>query len=338
MNNSLEELRKVIIEKIESVLTLDDIEKLRNQYLSKKGELSQQMAKMKDLPNDEKPLFGKLINEVKELVENRIISKINDLKEKELLKKLENEKIDVTIPADEISLGTIHPLNQVIEDLEDFFIGQGYEVKEGPEVESDFYNFEMMNFSKGHPARDMQDTFYITEETLLRTHTSPVQARAMLEKNGKPVKAVCPGKTYRRDEDDPTHSHQFMQFEGIVVDKGISFANLKDTLLNMTRHLFGNDREIRIRPSYFPFVEPGVEVDVVYIKPDGTKGYIEILGAGLVHPNVLRMGGYDPDVYSGFAFGIGIERIAILKYGVEDIRNFYINDIRFLQQFKGDLS
>lgn len=338
MNNNLDILKKEILEKIKEALTIEEIEIIRNDYLSKKGILSLEMSKMRNLSPEERPLFGKIINEIKEITEGTILERLTILREIALNRKLETEKIDVTIPGNTISLGSIHPLMQVIEDLEDFFIAQGYEIKEGPEVENDYYNFEMMNFAKGHPARDMQDTFYVDEETLLRTHTSPVQARVMLEKKGGPVKIICPGKTYRRDEDDLTHSHQFMQVEGLVIDESISFANLKDTLLKMVKHLFGENREIRLRPSYFPFVEPGVEVDVVYYKEDGSKGYIEVLGAGLVHPEVLKMGGYDPEKVSGFAFGIGVERIAILKYNVEDIRNFYTNDIRFLQQFKGDLS
>ncbi|HBY66197.1 MAG TPA: phenylalanine--tRNA ligase subunit alpha, partial [Acholeplasmataceae bacterium] len=248
---------------------------------------------------------------------------------------LEQEKIDVTLPGYQFYQGSIHPLNQVIEDVEDLFVGLGYEVAEGPEVENDHYNFEMMNLAKDHPARAMQDSFYIDENTLLRTHTSPVQARTMLLKKGEPLRIICPGKVYRRDDDDPTHSHQFMQIEGLVIDQNISFANLKDALLKMIRHLFGEDRVIRLRPSYFPFTEPSVEVDVSYVKKDGSLGYIEVLGAGRVHPNVLKMGGYDPLKFQGFAFGIGVERIAILKYNIDDIRHFYTNDIRFLSQFKG---
>lgn len=333
----IDNLREEIVEKLKSSLTKEDIEKIRIDYLSKKGEFSKLMGEMKNLSNEEKPAFGKLVNEAKELVVTLIKERLELIQAKALEEKLNNEKIDITIPGDVITKGTIHPLNTVITDLEDFFIAQGYEVKEGPELESDYYNFEMMNFPKGHPAREMQDTFYVDEENLLRTHTSPVQARVMLESKGEAVKIVCPGKTYRRDEDDPTHSHQFMQIEGLVIDKGINFANLKETLLKMVRHLFGEKREIRVRPSYFPFVEPGVEVDVVHYLEDGTKTYIEVLGAGLIHPNVLEMGGYDSKVYSGFAFGIGVERIAILKYNVEDIRNFYTNDLKFLRQFKGDL-
>ena len=337
MYDNINVLKSEIINKINEAQNIKDLDNIKNNYLSKKGEFSKLMIHMRELPNEEKPTYGKLVNEAKEEIENLINNKLTNLKEIELLNKIENERIDVTIPGDTLELGTIHPLNQVIEDLEDFFIAQGYEVKDGPEVEKDYYNFEMMNFPKGHPAREMQDTFYVDKETLLRTHTSPVQARVMLENSGNPVKIICPGKTYRRDEDDLTHSHQFMQIEGLVIDENITFANLKDTLLQMVRHIFGEKREIRLRPSYFPFVEPGVEVDVVHTLEDGTKTYIEILGAGMVHPNVLKMGGYDPKKFSGFAFGVGVERIAILKHNVEDIRNFYLNDLKFLKQFKGEI-
>lgn len=334
---NIEILKEEIILKIKSAFTIEEVDKIRVDYLGKKGAFSKLMAEMKNLSNEEKPVYGKLVNEAREKILTLIKDKTSSINEEILEEKLASEKIDITIPSDIITEGTIHPLNNVIVDIEDFFIAQGYEVKEGPELELDYYNFEMMNFPKGHPAREMQDTFYINNERLLRTHTSPVQARVMLESKGRPVKIICPGKTYRRDEDDPTHSHQFMQVEGLVIDKGINFANLKETLLKMVRHLFGENREIRVRPSYFPFVEPGVEVDVVHYLDDGTKTYIEVLGAGLVHPKVLEMGGYDSTVYSGFAFGIGVERIAILKYNIEDIRNFYTNDLKFLRQFKGDL-
>lgn len=337
MTENVKILRDEIIKKIKETLTLDDLNKLREHYLSKRGEFSKLMQKMRDLTNEEKPIYGKFVNDAKVLIESLIKEKVDEFKEKALLEKLESEKIDVTIPGANIPLGTIHPLNQVIEDLEDFFIAQGYEVKDGPEVELDYYNFEMMNFEENHPAREMQDTFYIDSEKLLRTHTSPVQAREMLKSKGQAVKFICPGKTYRRDEDDLTHSHQFMQIEGLVIDENITFANLKDTLLKMVRHLFGEEREIRLRPSYFPFVEPGVEVDVVHYLEDGTKTYIEVLGAGMVHPKVLEMGGFDSTKFTGFAFGIGVERISILKDNVEDMRNYYFNDLRFLKQFKGDL-
>jgi len=338
MIEKIKVIKKEAVEKIDEVNSLIDLENLRNLYISKKGEISKMMAHMRNLDQEEKKAFGKEINIARTIIEDKINLKIEELKTSLLNEKLVTEKIDITMPGYDLKVGSIHPLNQVIEDLEDFFIGMGYNVMEGPEVESDYYNFIMMNFPKDHPARDMQDSFYVDENNLLRTHTSPVQARAMENSNGMPLKIICPGKTYRRDYDDLTHSHQFMQVEGLVIDEGISFANLKDTLLKMIKHLFGEDREIRLRPSYFPFTEPSVEVDVIYNKADGTKGYIEVLGAGLVHPNVLKMGGYDPNKFSGFAFGIGVERIAMLKHDIDDIRNFYTNDIKFLDQFKGDIN
>lgn len=337
MNENLQTLVKKALTEIKIASTLIELEELRVKYLSKKGEVSLMMGEIRNLPDELKPAFGQQVNEAKTIVEQELYNKKQILEDQKLLEVLQNEKIDVTLPGLTLYSGNLHPLTQVIEDLEDLFIGMGYQVAEGPEVESDFYNFEMMNLEKDHPARDMQDTFYINEETLLRTHTSPVQARTMLSMKGQPLKIVCPGKVYRRDDDDPTHSHQFMQMEGLVVGKKVSLANLKDALLKMARHLFGEQREIRLRPSFFPFTEPSYEVDVSYVKKDGTIGYIEVLGSGMVHPNVLKMGGYDPEVYSGFAFGIGIERIAILKYNIDDIRHFYMNDLRFLNQFKGEI-
>ncbi len=335
MIKHLDELRIKALLEVEKAENLESLDLIRIQYLSKKGEVSLMMGKFRELSPDERPAFGQKVNETKETIEQALLVKKTDFENIELLKTLEKEKIDVTLPGYQFYQGSIHPLNQVIEDVEDLFVELGYEVAEGPELENDYYNFEMMNLDKDHPARAMHDSFYVDETTLLRTHTSPVQARAMLEKKGKPLRIICPGKVYRRDNDDPTHSHQFMQMEGLVIEKGLNFANLKDALLKMVRHLFGPEREIRLRPSYFPFTEPSVEVDVSYVKKDGTIGYIEVLGAGQVHPNVLKMGGYDPEVYQGFAFGIGIERIAILKYHVDDIRHFYTNDLRFLAQFKG---
>ena len=246
------------------------------------------------------------------------------------------------MPGRSFKVGTQHPLSKTIEEVQNIFIGMGYSIAEGPEVEVDLYNFEMLNVPKGHPARDMQDSFYITENLLLRTQTSPVQVRTLLEKNGAPVKILAPGKVYRRDDDDATHSHQFMQFEGLVVDKHITMSDLKGTLSLFVQKMFG-DSKIRFKPSYFPFTEPSVEVDVRCFKCGGKgcsmckqSGWIEVLGAGMVHPNVLKGAGYDPEVYSGFAFGIGIERATMLRHGIDDIRNFYLNDQRFLDQFKGE--
>lgn len=241
-----------------------------------------------------------------------------------------------------MSIGAKHPLTRTVEEIEDLFLGLGYEIVEGFEVEQDYYNFEALNLPKSHPARDMQDSFYITDEILMRTHTSPVQARTMEQRNGEgPVKILCPGKVYRRDSDDATHSHQFTQIEGLVVDENIKMSDLKGTLELLAKQLFGEDREIRLRPSYFPFTEPSVEVDVSCFKCGGSgcnvckqTGWIEILGAGMVHPNVLEKAGFDSNKYSGFAFGMGPDRIAMLKYGIEDIRHFYTNDVRFLNQFK----
>ncbi len=337
MDEKLKLVKDQALVEVKSAVSLEDVETLRVKYLSKKGEISLMMGEIRNLPPEEKPAYGQQVNDAKQEVAKALYDKKQKLEDDQLFASLQTEKIDVTLPGYKLYSGSIHPLNQVIEDLEDLYIGMGYQIAEGPEVESDYYNFEMMNLEKDHPARDMQDTFYITEEILLRTHTSPVQARTMLEMKGQPLKVVCPGKTYRRDDDDATHSHQFMQMEGLVVDKNISLANLKDALLKMAKHVFGPDREIRLRPSFFPFTEPSVEVDVSYVKKDGTIGWIEVLGAGMVHPNVLEMAGYDSKVYSGFAFGIGMERIAILKYNIDDIRQFYMNDLRFLNQFKGEV-
>lgn len=335
ISDKLKLMKEKALESIESASDLTMIEMVKNQYLSKKGEISLLMGELRNLNVEERPAFGQMVNQLKLEVEQALYDKKALLEEEALFDALKNEKIDVTLPGVKLYQGSIHPLNQVIEDVEDFFIGLGYEVAEGPELENDHYNFEMMNLDKDHPARAMQDTFYTDETHLLRTHTSPVQARTMLDKKGSPLRIICPGKVYRRDDDDPTHSHQFMQIEGLVIDHHIQFANLKDVLLKLAQHLFGKDRVIRLRPSYFPFTEPSVEVDVSYVKKDGTIGYIEVLGAGQVHPNVLQMGGYDPSKFQGFAFGIGVERIAILKYRIDDIRHFYQNDLRFLDQFKG---
>ena len=262
------------------------------------------------------------------------------IEEAALNEQLENETIDVTLPGRKIAVGNHHPITRVAEEIEDFFLSMGYEIAEGPEVEKDFYNFEALNLPKEHPARDMQDSFYISEDILLRTHTSPVQARTMEKKQGEPIKIICPGKVYRRDSDDATHSHQFSQIEGLVVGENIRMSDLKGTLDAFAKKMFGAEREIRLRPSFFPFTEPSVEMDISCFKCGGDgcnvckqTGWIEILGGGMVHPNVLRMAGYDPEVVTGFAFGMGQERIAMLKYGIEDIRHFFTNDVRFLSQF-----
>ena len=297
------------------------------------------MKGARDLSPEERPTFGKLVNEVKTFINESLEERKVELAEKALELKLASENIDVTLPSRKVDLGGMNPLNKVIEEVEEIFISMGYSVAEGPEVETDKFNFEMLNLPKDHPARDMQDTFYITNELLMRTQTSPVQAREMLKSNGQgPVKILCPGKVFRRDSDDATHSHQFAQIEGLVVDKNITFSDLKGTLEHFIKSVFGENKKIRLRPSFFPFTEPSVEVDVSWGNEDDENNikWLEILGAGMVHPNVLEMAGFDPEEYSGFAFGMGVERIAMLKYGVSDIRSFYTNDIRFLQQFNND--
>jgi phenylalanyl-tRNA synthetase alpha chain len=319
-----------------------ELQDVKVKYLGKKGSVSGLMKHMKDLPNEEKPQYGQQVNEVRQAIETEIDSRQELLAKEQLEQQLATEKIDVTLPSRKMAIGAKHPLTRTIEEIEDLFLGLGYEIVDGYEVEQDYYNFEALNLPKSHPARDMQDSFYITEEILMRTHTSPVQARTMEKRNGKaPVKIICPGKVYRRDSDDATHSHQFTQIEGLVVDENIKMSDLKGTLELLAKSLFGDEREIRLRPSYFPFTEPSVEVDISCFKCQGKgcnvckhTGWIEILGSGMVHPNVLEKAGYDSTKYTGFAFGMGPDRIAMLKYGIEDIRHFYTNDVRFLNQFK----
>lgn len=342
MKERLQELQQEAIAKVEAASALKELNDIRVAYLGKKGPITEVLRGMGKLSAEERPVMGALANEVREAIASKIEEKQTALEAAEVERKLASETIDVTLPGRPVKAGTHHPLTSVVEEVEDLFLGMGYEVAEGPEVEQDYYNFEALNLPKGHPARDMQDTFYITEETLLRTHTSTVQARVMNKNEGKgPVKIICPGKVYRRDDDDATHSHQFMQIEGLVVDENIRMSDLKGTLEVFVKKMFGADREIRLRPSFFPFTEPSVEVDVSCAKCGGKgcnvckqTGWIEILGAGMVHPNVLEMAGYDSTKYRGFAFGIGVERIAMLKHGVDDIRHFYTNDVRFLDQFK----
>lgn len=342
MKERLQELQQEAIAKVEAASALKELNDVRVAYLGKKGPITEVLRSMGKLSAEERPVMGALANEVREAIASKIEEKQTALEAAEVERKLASETIDVTLPGRPVKAGTHHPLTSVVEEVEDLFLGMGYEVAEGPEVEQDYYNFEALNLPKGHPARDMQDTFYITEETLLRTHTSTVQARVMNKNEGKgPVKIICPGKVYRRDDDDATHSHQFMQIEGLVVDENIRMSDLKGTLEVFVKKMFGADREIRLRPSFFPFTEPSVEVDVSCAKCGGKgcnvckqTGWIEILGAGMVHPNVLEMAGYDSTKYRGFAFGIGVERIAMLKHGVDDIRHFYTNDVRFLDQFK----
>ena len=334
--NEVKELLK------DTKVNLQELTELKAKYLGKKGFMAELMNYMKTIPNELKPVFGKEVNEAKEIINNYFEEKKKELELEVLNKKLQSEVVDINLPGKELNVTAEHLLNQTIEELEDLFIGMGFNVEKGPEIEDDYFNFELLNLPKGHPARDMQDTFYVTDDVLLRTHTSPVQAHTMLKYNGeKPVRIICPGKVYRRDNDDATHSHQFMQIEGLVVGEDVSLAELKGVLLEVARKLFGEGREIRLRPSYFPFTEPSVEVDVSCAKCGGKgcnickgTGWIEILGAGMVNNNVLKMCGYDSDKYQGYAFGLGVERMTMLKYRIDDVREFYINDMRFNKQFK----
>ncbi|WP_078413989.1 phenylalanine--tRNA ligase subunit alpha [Priestia abyssalis] len=342
MKERLKELQQEAIAKIEAATDLKALNDVRVAYLGKKGPITEVLRGMGKLSAEERPVMGALANDVREAIASSLEAKQKGLEQAEVEQRLASETIDVTLPGRPVKVGNHHPLTAVVEEIEDLFLGMGYSIAEGPEVEKDYYNFEALNLPKGHPARDMQDSFYITEEILLRTHTSPVQARTMEKNEGKgPIKIICPGKVYRRDNDDATHSHQFTQIEGLVIDENIRMSDLKGTLEVFAKKMFGEEREIRLRPSFFPFTEPSVEVDVSCHKCSGKgcnvckkTGWIEILGAGMVHPNVLEMAGYDSKKYQGFAFGMGPERIAMLKYGVDDIRHFYTNDVRFLQQFK----
>jgi phenylalanyl-tRNA synthetase alpha chain len=342
VSDKLKAIQQEAKEQISIIKSMVELNDAKAKYVGKKGVFADVMKMMKDLPNEEKPAFGKMTNEVKQEILKYIDGQRQEIEHAKIKEQLEKETIDVTLPGKKFQVGNRHILSQTIEEVEDLFIGMGYEIMEGPEVENDEYNFEKLNLPKDHPARDMQDTFYITEDTLLRTHTSPVQVRTMLEKGGsEPIKILCPGKVYRRDDDDATHSHQFMQIEGLVVDTDTSMADLKGTLLAVANKMFGEGREIRLRPSYFPFTEPSVEVDISCHNCNGKgcnickgTGWIEVLGAGLVNNKVLEACGYDSSKYQGFAFGIGVERIAMLKYGINDIRQFYTNDMRFINQFK----
>ena len=334
-------IRKEFDKDLKQVNTTDELNDLKVKYLGKKGIITELTKNMKDLSIEEKKEVGRVSNELKGHLTSAIEELETTLKAKELNAKLANEKIDITMPSTNINVGSVHPLTRISDELEELFISMGYDVVSGPEVEIDKYNFEMLNLPKDHPARDAQDSFYITDEELLRTQTSAVQVRSMLKnQEKKPFKIVCPGKTYRRDADDATHSHQFMQMEGLVVGENITLADLKGTLEEMAHKMFGKDRNIRFRPSFFPFTEPSYEVDVSCMKCGGTgcnvckgTGWIEILGSGMVHPNVLNGCGFDANKYTGFAFGVGIERIAMLKYGINDIRDFYTNDLRFLKNY-----
>lgn len=340
MRSKLEEIRKNGQEELEHAQSLEVLNDLRIKYLGKKGILTQVLRGMGALSPEERPLIGQLANQIKDELEKLMTAKSESLGREALRQKLAAETIDVTLPGRFFPLGHKHPLTLVLDEIKSIFTGMGFTVAEGPEVELDYYNFEALNLPKDHPARDMQDSFYITEEMLLRTHTSPVQVRVMQGMTPElPVKIIAPGKVYRRD-DDATHSPMFHQVEGLLVDKRVTFADLKGTLLAFARQMFGEDRQIRLRPSYFPFTEPSAEVDISCFNCGGqgcrvckNTGWLEILGSGMVHPKVLEMSGYDPEQVSGFAFGMGVERIAMLKYGIDDLRLLFDNDLRFIEQF-----
>ena len=342
LQEKIEDLRKRTLSDLLSVADEKTLNNLRTVMRGKKGELTEILKGMKDLTNEERPVIGALANAFRDEFGAKFEAKKVEIEQAVMNAALESETLDVTLPGKAQKKGSRHILTQTQEEIEEIFLGMGYEIVDGYEVETDHYNFERMNLPKDHPARDMQDTFYITNEVLLRTHTSPMQARTMdahdFSKGG--LRMIAPGRVYRRDTDDATHSHQFHQIEGLVVDKNITMADLKGTLDLVMKKMFGQDRELRWRPSYFPFTEPSVEVDISCFKCGGKgcnvckhTGWIEILGAGMVHPNVLEMSGLDSSVYSGFAFGLGQERIAMLRYGINDIRGFYQGDVRFLEQF-----
>ena len=338
--NKVEEIKNLIEEKLQNINTAEELQNIKAEFMGKKGHITELQSLIKEVPNEEKKEFGIKINEVRTLFTTKYDEIKNRLEEELVLKKLEKDRIDITLPSEKIEEGSIHPFNRIIEEVEDLFVSMGYDVVDGMEVETDEYCFKRLNVPDGHPARDAQDTFYITEEYLLRTQTSSSQAHIMEENIEKsPIRMICPGKVYRRD-DDATHSHQFGQVEGLVIDKDISLADLKGTLEIFAKKLLGDTTKVRFRPSYFPFTEPSVEVDLSCFKCGGKgcplckdTGWIEVLGAGMVHPDVLRMGGYDPEEYTGFAFGTGLDRLAMFKYNIPDIRYLYTNDVRMLREF-----
>ena len=340
LKSELNAMREKGLAEIAGTDLLEELTKLRLQYIGKKGELTRILRNMGNLSAEERPVLGQLANEVRDRLEEALVSASARLQEKADQARFRLETIDVTLPGRLKIQGSRHPLYRTMEEIEDIFISMGFGVEEGFEIETDYYNFEAMNMPKNHPARDMQDTFYIDGEFLLRTHTSPTQTRVMEKMCPRlPVKVVVPGKVYRRD-DDATHSPMFHQVEGLLIDEGIRFSDLKGILLAFVKRFFGEDQQIRLRPSYFPFTEPSAEVDCRCVMCGGTgcrtckgTGWLEILGSGMVHPNVLRTGGYDPGQVTGFAFGMGVDRLAMLKYGVDDLRLFFENDLRFLKQF-----
>lgn len=339
VKEKLEEIRQKAIASIEEANDADSLNDIRVKVFGKKGEFTQVQKGMKDVAPEDRPKVGAMINEARAAIEEKMTEAREKMQQKALEERLKRETIDVTFPAKKNKIGHRHPNTIALEEVEKIFIGMGFDVVEGPEIEKDYYNFEALNIPANHPAKDEQDTFYINKDILLRTQTSPVQVRQM-EAKKPPIRMIAPGRVFRADEVDATHSPSFHQIEGMVIDKGITFSDLKGTLEMFVHKLFGEDTRVKFRPHHFPFTEPSAEMDVSCFKCGGKgcrfckgEGWIEILGCGMVHPKVLRMSGIDPDVYSGFAFGVGLERIALLKYEIDDMRLLYENDIRFLQQF-----
>jgi len=340
MEQELQSLKQMAVAELSQVTDMEQLNDIRVKYLGKKGSLTSALKGMGKLSAEERPRIGQVVNEVRAELEEIITSKSDAFKQAELEIKLSSEKIDVTLPGRTVNVGHKHPLTVTLERIKEIFMQMGFVIAEGPEVEQDYYNFEALNLPKDHPARDMQDSFYITEEFLMRTHTSPMQARTMQAATpNEPIRIIVPGKVYRRDY-DATHSPMFHQVEGLAVDKNISFSDLKGTLERFIHEIFGADVGVRFRPSYFPFTEPSAEIDISCVMCGGSgcrvcsgTGWLEIMGAGMVHPRVLEMSNYDPEEVTGFAFGMGVERIAMLLYGIDDLRLFYDNDVRFLRQF-----
>ncbi|SNX52823.1 phenylalanine--tRNA ligase subunit alpha [Thermoanaerobacterium sp. RBIITD] len=339
MEETLRKLFEDAKNELKSADNMKTLEELRIKYLGKKGELTKILRGMGSLSPEERPIVGKLSNEIRSEIENMLTSRKDDILKKEKEKKIKSEYIDITLPGNRIDIGHKHPMTKVLDEIKEIFLGLGFSIAEGPEVELDYYNFEALNTPPDHPARDLQDTFYITKNILLRTQTSPVQVRTM-EKNKPPIKVISPGRVYRSDEIDATHSPVFNQIEGLAVDEGITMGDLKGVLNLFAKRLFGSNTKTKFRPHYFPFTEPSAEMDVSCFvcggegcRVCGYSGWIEILGSGMVHPNVLRMSGIDPEKYSGFAFGMGLDRITMLSYGIDDLRLLYENDLRFIKQF-----
>lgn len=340
MKEQLEALQAAALAKIHAATTLQGLQDIRVTYLGKKGEVTALLKGLGKLSPEERPVMGAMVNTVRVALEEALETVQTRLEQAVLAAKLAGETIDITLPGRPVRAGHLHPLTQINEAIESFFVSMGYAVEEGPEIESDYYNFECLNLAADHPARDMQDSFYITDSILLRTHTSPVQARTLQKAEpNAPIRMIAPGKVYRWDY-DATHSPMFHQVEGLVIDKDITFSDLKGTLELFLKHMFGEETAVRFRTSFFPFTEPSAEVDISCCMCHGEgcrvcshTGWLEILGCGMVHPNVLRLNGYNPDEVQGFAFGMGVERIAMLRYGINDLRLFYENDVRFLKQF-----